>query len=71
MKRKTKKCKGPEKMTVHHNKERDAVFICFYDGVLSGTLEITPEQAIAIGEYGEMAKQYREDMETLKDADRS
>jgi hypothetical protein len=65
VKRKPKKCTGPERMTVNHIKDRDAVFICFYDGCLSGSLEITPEQAIAIGDYGNMAKVYREEMEKL------
>lgn len=71
MKRKSKPCKGPERMTVNHVKERHSVFVCLYDGVLSGTLEITPEQAIAIGEYGQMAKVYREEMEEVQNADRS
>jgi hypothetical protein len=53
---------GPERMTVNHIKHRDTVFVCFYDGCLSGTMELTPEQAIAIGEYGNMAKAYREAM---------
>jgi hypothetical protein len=68
---KKKTNKGPERLTVHHNKERHSVFVCFYDGNLSGTMEITPEQAIAIGDYGNMAQQYRKDMEEVQDADRS
>lgn len=49
-------------MTVNHIKERNSVFVCFYDGNLSGSIEITPEQAIAIGDYGNMARVYREEM---------
>lgn len=60
---KKKSSKGPEKLTVNHVKDRNTVFVFFYDGNLSGTIEITPEQAIAIGDVGEMAKVYREEME--------
>lgn len=60
-KRKTNK--GPERMSVHHDKEKNTVFLCVYDGVLSGTVTMTPEQAIAIGEVGEMDKVYREETE--------
>jgi hypothetical protein len=62
-KRKTQK--GPERLTVNHSKDRNMVFVSFYDGNLSGTLEITPEQAIAIGDVGNMAKVYREGMEEM------
>lgn len=62
---KKKSSKGPERLTVNHVKDRNTVFVCVYDGNLSGTLEITPEQAIAIGDVGEMAKVYREEMKKV------
>lgn len=63
---KQKSSKGPERLTVNHIKERNSVFVCFYDGNLSGSMEITPEQAMAIGDVGNMAKVYREEMEELE-----
>lgn len=69
MKRQSKS--GPEKVTVNHVKDRNTVFIAFYDVNVSGTLELTPEQAIAIGQVGKMAKTYREEMEGLASADES
>jgi hypothetical protein len=65
MPKKKKNCKGPERLGVNHSKDRNSVFISFYDGVLSGTLEITPEQAINIGLMGKMAQTYREQMEEV------
>lgn len=62
---KRKTFKGPERLTVNHMKDRHAIFVCFYDGNLSGTITITPEQAIAIGEYGNMAKVYREEIKEM------
>lgn len=62
---KKKNFKGPDKLSVHHDKHNNTVFVCFYDGCLSGTLTITPEQAIAIGEYGNMAKVYQGEMEKM------
>lgn len=68
MKKKTSK--GPERLSANHVKQRNTVFVYFYDGNLSGSIEITPEQAIAIGQVGEMAKVYREEMKKMKEAEK-
>lgn len=56
-----------DRLTVNHIKERNSVFVCFYDGNISGSIEISPEHAMAIGDVGNMARVYREEMEK-KDA---
>lgn len=56
-----------DRLTVNHSKEHNSVFVCFYDGNISGSIEISPEYAIAIGDVGNMAKVYREEMEKQSD----
>jgi hypothetical protein len=56
-----------DRLTVNHSKERNSVFVSFYDGNISGSIEISPEHAIAIGDVGSMAKVYREEMEKQSD----
>lgn len=44
-----------ERLQINHKKDTDTVFVSFYDGSISGTIEITAEQADAIGDVGRMA----------------
>lgn len=49
-----------KRLQVHHNKENDTVFVSWYEDKVSGTLELTAEEAEAIGAVGTMAKLSKE-----------
>lgn len=49
-----------ERLQIHHKKDTDTVFISFYNGSVSGTIEISAEQAQQIGAVGDMAAASKE-----------
>ncbi len=55
------KAKKLERLSINHDKNKQNVYVFWIDGVTSGTISLTPEEAIAIGEVGQMAKVYREE----------
>lgn len=61
--------KFAERVNVVHNKNGDTVFVSFYDGSVSGTVELSPEQAISIGQVDEMAKASRNEKVRAQDGE--
>jgi hypothetical protein len=49
-------------VSVTHDKSKHEVFVHWIDGVTSGTISLTPEEATSIGRVGEMARAYRDDV---------
>jgi hypothetical protein len=52
-----------DRLSIYHDQNKNGVFLHWIDGLTSVTLHLTPEQAIAVGDVGNMAKVYRESME--------
>jgi hypothetical protein len=51
------------RLSVQHDQSKHDVFVHWIDGVTSGTLRLTAEQAMSIGTVGRMALAAREEAE--------
>jgi len=50
-----------ERVQIYHKKDSDTVLVAFFDGAISGTIEISAEQADSIGDVGRMALASKEE----------